>query len=364
MQNNSVYDYINITNVINRLHLKKICQNGSSIYAICPFCQSKNESNGYLKLDTIKNVYICRNCGQSGSSVDLYATLHYITPKEAFQRLLQEMPVLDNMPYIYNNPVKDEYYRDIVYRKFLELQQLKDTHLKKLREMNFCDEYINENLFKSIENNNSKKKQICKQMQEQGLRLDGVPGFYQDTDFKWTYKSHNGIFIPTILDNKIQGLRILLDTKYSLDTENIWFSSNNEYNGTKASNWPMVLKSKNINWASMYNSNSKTEIIVATEMILAHKLFNNTNKTVIGIPNNIDKELILNIAKNMNVSKVYLFADNYTILHTSSQIYENAVEMLQKNGIEVDFRLALNNSSLGIDLSGISDGTENKRKIA
>ena len=364
MQNNNIYDYINITNVINRLHLKKTWQNGSNIYAICPFCQNKNESNGYLKVNAIKNVYICNNCGNSGSSVDLYAALHYITTKEAFQRLLKEMPVLDNMPYVYNNPVKDEYYRDIVYRKFLELQDLKVFHYKKLKEMDFSDEYIRENLFKSIENNANKKKQICRRLQKQGLKLDGISGFYQDTDFKWTYKSHNGIFIPAMLDGKIQGLRILLDTKYSLDTENIWFSSNNEYNGTKASNWPMVLKSKNTNWADMYNSNSKTEIIIATEMILAHKLFSQLNKTVIGVPNNIDKELILNIASRMNVSKVYLFADSYTVLHTSSLVYENVVKSLQEIGIEVDFRFALNNSSLGIDLSGICDEAEDKRKIA
>ena len=67
-------------------------------------------------------------------------------------------------------------------------------------------------------------------------------GFYQDKDFKWTYKSHSGIFIPTVLNNKIQGLRIFLDEKYKKDTESIWFSSNNLYNGTKANKLPIVLK--------------------------------------------------------------------------------------------------------------------------
>ena len=74
--------------------------------------------------------------------------------------------------------------------------------------------------------------------------------------------------------------RILLDNEYRLDTENIWFSSNNEYNGTKASNWPMILKDNTVNWIDMYNSDNSKSIIIATEMILAHKLFNNTNKTV------------------------------------------------------------------------------------
>lgn len=131
MQNNNVYEYINITNVINQLNIKKTSIKGNYIYAICPFCQSSKEKNGYLKINTISNVYICKNCEASGSSIELYANLKYISTKEAFQRLLKESPVLDNLPYTYNNPVKDEYYRDIVYRNFLEMQKLEEGHYKK-----------------------------------------------------------------------------------------------------------------------------------------------------------------------------------------------------------------------------------------
>lgn len=185
-------------------------------------------------------------------------------------------------------------------------------------------------------------------------------GFYQDTDFKWTYKSHNGIFIPVILNGKIQGLRILLDNIYKKDTRNIWFSSNNEYNGTKASNWPMLLKDKETNWIDIYNSNDSKSIIIASEMILAHKLFYNTNKTVIGIPNNIDKDLILNIVKRMNISEVFLYVDKYTILHTSNLIYENVIQALEKQKIKVNFRIAMNETDVGRDLNRY----EEKRKIA
>lgn len=341
MQNNNVYEYVNITNVINQLNIKKTNIRGAYIYALCPFCQSSTEKNGYLKINTISNVYMCKKCEESGSSIDLYAKIKYISTKEAFKRLLKETPILDNMPYTYNNPIKDEYYRDIVYRKFLQMQKLKDIHYNVLRKMNFQEKYIIENQFKSIETNPIKKKDICAKLQKEGLRLDGIPGFMQDTDFKWTYKSHEGIFIPVIMENKIQGLRILLDTKYGLDTENIWFSSNNEYNGTKASNWAMILKDKTKNWIDIYNSSNNDGIIIATEMILAHKLFNNTNKTVIGIQNNIDKELILNIVKRMRAKDVILYVDRYTILHTSSSMYINIVQALEENKIKVDFRIAL-----------------------
>ena len=142
---------------------------------------------------------------------------------------------------------------------------------------------------------------------------------FQDKDFKWTYKSHQGIFIPVVLDNKIQGLRIYLDKEYSKDTQNIWFSSNNEYNGTKASNWPMILKPEDINWIDMYNN--ATTIIVATEMILAHKLFNSTQQLVLGIPNNLDKEILLDIIERLKIKEVFLYVDKYTIAHTSTLMY-------------------------------------------
>ena len=187
----------------------------------------------------------------------------------------------------------------------------------------------------------NKKKEFCKKLQEQGLKLDGISGFFQDTDFKWTYKSHKGIFIPAFFNNKIQGLRIFLDDKYKKDTENIWFSSNNLYNGTKANNWPIFLKEKSINWIDMYNSKANNTIIIATEIILAHKLFNNTHKTVIGVPNNIDKDILLNIVKTMKATEVFLYVDNYTILHTSTFMYRNIIEQLENEGIKVNFRVAL-----------------------
>ena len=173
MQNN-VYECINISNVMNKLNLEKVHQIGNNIYVKCPFCQNKNEKNGYMKINTINNLYICDNCESSGTSIDLYAKIKHITTKEAFKKLLKESPVLDNIPYVYNNSLKDEYYRDIVYSNFLDLQQLSKQHREKLKNMNFTDEYILKNRFKSIENRNKKKKEICIKLQEKGFKLEGI----------------------------------------------------------------------------------------------------------------------------------------------------------------------------------------------
>lgn len=174
---NKMYECISIENVINKLNLKRTHQIGNNIYINCPFCQSKNQKSGYMKADIIKNLYICNNCENTGTSIELYAKLKYMSNKDAFKELMKEIPVLDSRPYIFNNPVKDEQYRDIVYNKFLKKQTLSTGHYEKLRSMNFTDDYIRNNGFKSIENHSDKKKEICKELQKEGLRIDGIPGF-------------------------------------------------------------------------------------------------------------------------------------------------------------------------------------------
>lgn len=170
---NNIYECVNICNVISKLNLKTTHQAGSNIYLNCPFCQTGDEKNGYMKINITNNLYICNNCEERGTSIDLYAKVKFISTKEAFKRLLKETPVL-NRSYIYNNPIKDEYYRDLVYRSFLDLQQLSKQHKKMLNNMGFTDNYILDNQFKSIENRTNKKKEICIKLQEQGLKLDGI----------------------------------------------------------------------------------------------------------------------------------------------------------------------------------------------
>ena len=178
MQDNNTYECINISNVINKLGLKKTSQIGNNIYLACPFCQDSSEKNGYMKANIINNLFVCNKCETSGTSVDLYANLKYITTKEAYKKLLRETPVLDNIPYIFNNPIKDECYRDLVYNNFLDMQSLTKEHKVKLQNMQFNEEYIIKNKFKSIENNEKKKKEICKKLQENGFKLDGIPRIF------------------------------------------------------------------------------------------------------------------------------------------------------------------------------------------
>ena len=175
--NDDIYRCVNITNVLNKLNIKKTARIGNNIYVICPFCQSDIEKNGDMKINAINNLYICNNCAETGTSIDLYSKIKHISRKEAYKQLLKEVPVLDNLPYVFNNPVKDEDYRNLVYSNFLSLHTLSKAHIEKLKSMNITEEYAIEGGFKSTEINNKEKKKICKTLQEQGLRLDGIPGF-------------------------------------------------------------------------------------------------------------------------------------------------------------------------------------------
>ena len=84
-------------------------------------------------------------------------------------------------------------------------------------------------------------------------------------------------------------------------------------------------------------------------MILAHKLFNSTQQLTIGIPNNLDKELLLNIIGRMNIKEVFLYVDKYTMLHTSTIMYQNVVETLESEGIKINFRIALTTERISDD---------------
>ena len=62
----------------------------------------------------------------------------------------------------------------------------------------------------------------------------------------------------------------------------------------------------------------------------------------------------------MNVSEVFLYADKYTLLHTSSLMCKNIINSLEEQGIKVDFRIAIIETNIGCDLNKHKE----KRKIA
>lgn len=331
MQKKDLFKYISIVNVKNKLNLEEVCSFGDTIYVKCPFCYSKN---GDMKLNVSNNSYICKHCEEKGYAIGLYAKLKYMSNKEAFKELILQEPESDfkYTPIINNNRKSDEEL-DNVYRKLLSNLKLEDKHYKELLSYGFTNDDIKSIGFKTIPLNENRKIEICNKIIKDGYELQGTPGFYQNANFKWTFKSHSGIFVPVISNNTIIGLRINLDKKYSGNTTDIWFSSKNEYNGCKARNEFMMLRPETFN-IQLLNKNNRHDVIIATEMILAHKLHSiYKNEIVIGIPNIISKSETEKLANLVNIDNIYLVMDFHTITNSAVSAIENLYNYYGKDKI-------------------------------
>lgn len=280
MKQQEILNRTSIINVKNKLGLEEIYSKKDIIYVKCPFCYS---DKGTMKLNISNNSYICKKCEARGYSIGLYAKNKYISNKEAYQRLINEKADISNnlITSIITNVRKNKEELDIDYQAFLGKLSLSSDHTMKLLRYGFTMEEIEKIGFKTIPMQENQKIEICRQLQEEGIDLSGIPGFFKDKKFRWNFKSHKGTFIPIIDNCKIVALRIHLDTVYSIDTTDIWFSSSQENEGTKVNNNIMILFPENNKIQLMNNVKEKRDIIVASEMILAYKIANTYKESII-----------------------------------------------------------------------------------
>lgn len=280
MNQQEILNRTSIINVKNKLGLKEIYSKKDIIYVKCPFCSSEK---GTMRLNISNNSYICKQCEARGYSIGLYAKNKYISNREAYQRLINEEADISNnlMTSIITNVRKNKEELDIAYQAFLEKLSLSSDHTMKLLKYGFTMEEIEKIGFKTIPTQENKKIEICRELKEEGIDLTGTPGFYKDKKFRWNFKSHKGIFIPVLDNCKIISLRIHLDTTYSIDTTDIWFSSSQENEGTKVDNNIMILFPEGNKIQLMNNVKEKRDIIIASEMVLAYKIANIYKESIV-----------------------------------------------------------------------------------
>lgn len=280
MNQQEILKRTSIINVKNKLGLKEIYSQKDVIYVHCPFCFSQK---GAMKLNITNNSYICKNCEARGYAIGLYAKCNYISNKKAYQELINNEADINNnlITSIITNTKKNDEELDIVYHSFLESLKLSSEHSKKLLDYGFTMEEIKTIGFKTIPIKEKDKVEICKKLVEKGIDLQGTPGFFRDKKFRWNFKSHEGIFIPIIQNCKITSLRIHLDKEYNTDTTDIWFSSSQNNDGTKANNDIMVLFPENNRIKLMNNNCEEINIIVASEMILAYRIAAKYKNTIV-----------------------------------------------------------------------------------
>lgn len=352
-----VFNCISIVNVKNKLNLHEIYSKGNIICVKCPFCFS---GKGTMLLNVSNNSYICKNCEERGYSISLYAKCKYISNKEAYKVLLQSKPDMQNniINTRVTNPKKNDEELDLVYQEFLQMLQLKPEHTMKLLRLGFDIDDIEEIGFRSIPTNENEKERICQSLIDNGLELKGTPGFFQNNKFRWTFKSHKGIFVPVINNCKIIGLRIHLDEKYDMETTDIWFSSGQNNNGTKANNNIMILLPKENRLQIMNDEKRKKEIIIVSEMIFAYKIhIKYQNKIIIGVPNMITNSEIKKLDKIRNVSTIHVVMDKHTVLHNSKSLMSSLINKYGKENVEL--RVSLNVCEIPEELDAkLSDNLE------
>lgn len=208
----------------------------------CPFCGGR----GKLNVNLEKNVYRCNRCGQAGGEIGLYASVQNLNLNTACNQIKEYLGKNEQAPayQIYKKEVKSK--AEVVnakrasdqtlhhtYSAMLSMLTLSETHKKKLLERGFSEEKIEKNGYKSTPVFGFRS--LTERLIKAGCTVEGVPGFYQETDGAWSIrfkKSCAGFLIPVRnIDGYIVGMQIRLDRPFD-QTKYIWLSSVSDNMGT------------------------------------------------------------------------------------------------------------------------------------
>ena len=249
-----------------------------------------------MSLNIETNKYCCSRCGNGGYSVGLYAKIKGIDTKKAYKELLErECYSLDKSKIEISpiNIVADIKRRDEVYREFLRMLRLDRVHKNYLKGLGLLDGTISENLYRTIPKKDIERRLICKALSKV-YDLAGIPGFYQEPDFKWTFSKTNGFFVPVFDENGyIQALSIHLDKQFN-GTSDIWFSSSGKINGTNARSYTM---------RNNINTDSK-ELIITDNFILGTLIKETINKPMIAFQNITNSYIILEAIEKTDIKNI------------------------------------------------------------
>ncbi len=181
----------------------------------------------------------------------------------------------------------------MVYREFLSMLKLEGQHRIYLKSLGMFDTTIESGLYKTIPKNYIKRRLICSVLSKK-YNLSGIPGFFQEEDFKWCFGCYKGFFVPVFdTDGYIQGLSIHLDKPFN-NNEDLWFSSSNKINGTSARSWIM----KN-------NITEDTQDVIITDNFLLGNLIKETlNASMIAFQNISNSYTILREIEKTNIRNI------------------------------------------------------------
>lgn len=257
---------------------------------------NKLSKTATMSLNTSNNKYHCMRCGAGGYSIGLYAKVRNIDNKTAFKELIEkecfslDRSKLEITPI---NMIADIELRDKVYRDFLGMLKLDSKHKSYLKSLGFLNSSIEEGLYKSVPKKYIKRRLVAYSLSRK-YNLCGVPGFFQEEDFKWNFSKYNGFFVPVLDENGlIQGLSIHLDEAYN-NNYDIWFSSNNKINGTSAKNFTMK---------SNLSDNSE-QIVITDNFLLGNLIKETINSPTLAFQNISNSYVILKEIEKYGIQNI------------------------------------------------------------
>ena len=220
--------------------------NRSEVDAWCPFCHTES-TDYHMNLNRDKERFYCQKCGAGGNSVTLYARIHGVDKREAFERLSDGQydpapadaakPKARSVPGFDPAPIRQ---RHDAYYTMLELMGLSAAHRSNLVTRGMSHECIDANMYRSMPAGIKERRNIAAELSK-AHDLRGVPGFYY-TGGRWELYGKPGILVPIVdIQGYIQGFQIRLD---GAETKKYrWLTSNPEYGlpyGTPSSVWVHV----------------------------------------------------------------------------------------------------------------------------
>ena len=226
---------VTMQDVLDRVRITVLKQRGDELNCLCPYCDEPHRREGHLYINIVKDTFICHKCGRQGNALQLYALLTGQDTKEAYKELAQEITSgsrrLHHIQYKLQNKETLQKYiappetRDKVYRELLKLLELSEEHKADLLRRGLSEVAVKVKGYKTLFVGKEKRLEICKTLQEKGLSLDGIPGFFEHkTTGEWDFIPYRGYAVPVRnLNGQIVGLQVRMDepclSKYR------WFSS-------------------------------------------------------------------------------------------------------------------------------------------
>lgn len=263
---------------------------------------------------------------QVGYSTGLYAKVRNIDNKKAFKELLDRECFSIEKSNIVISPINDIASiekRDAVYRDFLNMLKLDLDHKRYLQEQGLLKSSIENQMYRSVPQKYIKRRLVANSLKKK-YDLAGVPGFYQEEDWGWTFMYIKGFFVPIFDENnKIQGLSIHLDKPFNNATD-VWFSSKEKINGTATRNYIYT-----------NNINENTETIVLTDnFILGNLIKDIINMPIIAFSGITNSYQILKILDNTNIKNII-----FTIRKQENQNLDYIINRVFKDLIPLGYNV-------------------------